>query len=285
MRYCTQCGTRIEGRRTCSGCGTVIAVEPPPAPPLAAAGARYPLYADAVSDTAARGPLAVSPQPDSLSAPIAPARGRRRRPVPRLLLVLGCVLLAGVVGGGLWLTLRPSGTPSHTALPDVRPPAQTGYGDLTGSAAVSAPATDEPGVDTAGHPTSYDADNMLDGDAGTAWRMAGDGAGTVLTFRFPETVTLTEVGLVNGYAKTGQEGDRELDWYRGNRRILAVDWTFDDGTTIHQDLRETRDLQTVPVAGLATRTVQLRLVEVSEPGAGPARRDKTSISEVSLVGR
>lgn len=194
--------------------------------------------------------------------------------------------MVGVIGVGLWLLLRPSGAPSQVALPDVPPPpSATSFRSLTDSAEAVAAKTDAPGVDTAGRPTTYDASNMLDGDDGTAWRMAGDGTGQVLSFTFPQPVRLTSVGLVNGYAKSGQEGDRTLDWYQGNRRILAVDWILDDGTTIHQDLRETREMQTEPVTGLVTTSVQLKLVEVSDPGAPPARRDKTSISEVSFAGK
>ena len=60
-------------------------------------------------------------------------------------------------------------------------------------------------------------------------------------------------------------------------------WEFDDGTTVSQDLDETRDLQTVEV-DVTTETVELTLVTVSAPGTGPARRDYTAISEVSFVG-
>ncbi|MFT4286844.1 NADase-type glycan-binding domain-containing protein [Nocardioides sp.] len=284
MRYCTQCGHKVEGRRTCSDCGALVPVEPLPAPPLSSAGARYPLFVgDPPEDTASRAPVAVAPRPTSPVATRHPAR-RRRRGV--LVLALGSALAVVVAGLGLWLVLRPDDTPASSALPDVPPPAGSAtWHDLAGEAVATAPATDNPGVDTDGQPTSYDASNMLDGDAGTAWRMAGDGTGQELTFTFSREVTLTEVGLINGYAKTGGEGEDELDWYLGNRRVLAVDWVFDDGTTIHQDLRETRDPQTRPVPDLATRTVTLRLTAVSAPGDGPAGRDKTSISEVSLAGR
>ena len=88
--------------------------------------------------------------------------------------------------------------------------------------------------------------------------------------------------MINGYAKTAQDAQgRELDWYHGNRRVLSVEWVFDDGTTVVQDLDDTTDLQSVDV-DVTTTTITVRLLEVSAPGNGPAARDYTAISELSL---
>ncbi len=56
----------------------------------------------------------------------------------------------------------------------------------------------------------------------------------------------------------------------------------DDGTTVAQDLDDTTAVQSVDV-DVTTATVVLRLVEVSPPGTGPASRDYTAVSEISLV--
>ena len=61
-------------------------------------------------------------------------------------------------------------------------------------------------------------------------------------------------------------------------------WAFDDGTKVRQQLSENRELQMVDVDDVITGTVVLKLVKVSPPGDGAARRDFTAISEVSLVG-
>jgi hypothetical protein len=106
----------------------------------------------------------------------------------------------------------------------------------------------------------------------------------VLTFRLDRATTLSKVGLINGYAKTATSGGRTYDWYQGDRRVLSVDWTFDDGTTVSQSLAETRDMQTQTIPAVTTSTVQVRITSVSEPGRGPAARNDTAISEVSLVG-
>jgi hypothetical protein len=124
---------------------------------------------------------------------------------------------------------------------------------------------------------------MLDGRAGTAWEMPGDGTGRVLTFDLAGRTHLTEVGLINGYAKTAEVGGRKVDWYAGNRRVLEVEWLFDDGTSVRQDLARTRRPQTVEV-DVDTSTVRLRIVEVSAPGTGRTGRDMTPISEVLLAG-
>ena len=157
--------------------------------------------------------------------------------------------------------------------------------DLRRAAVAEVPATAPPSTDLAGATTQYDAGRMLDREPTTCWRMPGDGTGSTVTFRLPGPTRVTAVGLVNGYAKSavGPRGTT-LDWYRGNRRVLAVEWVFDDGTAVRQDLRETRRLQRVPVTPVTTSTVVLRLLEVSDPGSGPARRDHTALSEVLLVG-
>ncbi len=104
--------------------------------------------------------------------------------------------------------------------------------------------------------------------------------GLELTFTFPEPVELSEVGLINGYAKSSGA----LDWYVGNRRVLAATWVFDDGTEVPQSLTETRQVQSSRVGPITTTTVVLRLDSVSQPGKGPSARNNTAISDVSLVG-
>ena len=104
-----------------------------------------------------------------------------------------------------------------------------------------------PRVDANGDVVRYVAVNMQDGVPETAWRTPGDGTGLSLTFRFDGPGTLSEVGLINGYAKVARDGGGILDWYHGNRRLRAVEWTFDDGTVVTQHFRDTTLLQMVSV--------------------------------------
>ena len=143
------------------------------------------------------------------------------------------------------------------------------------------PATAPPQRDVAGAEVGYEAAQMLDGLARTAWRMPGDASGSEIVLRLDGPTVLTRVGLVNGYAKTASDG---TDWYAANRRVRRVAWRLDDGTTLTQRLGERRGLQVLDVPDVTTTSVRLRLLEVGEPGVDPAR-DYTAISEVSLLGR
>ncbi|MGA8246613.1 MAG: hypothetical protein WB797_06885, partial [Nocardioides sp.] len=157
--------------------------------------------------------------------------------------------------------------------------------DVAGLAHASAPRHAPAAVDFAGRPVSYVASNMVDGATDTCWRTPGDASGIVLTFRLDQPTVLTKVGLINGYAKTVFPGGRRFDWYHGDRRVLAVDWVFDDGTTVSQRFSDTPAMQTMRVDPVTTSTVRIRITRVSRPGHGRAARNDTPISEVSLVGR
>jgi hypothetical protein len=216
--------------------------------------------------------------------------------------VAGAVVLVLVAALGGWLLLgddsAPTRAPEAAAANRDRDPssgsdptAQSGKpepgrpADIASSSVAHAPATAPPNQDLGGNLVRYEARNMLDGVPSTCWRMVGDGTGKEIVLDLPGETRLTRVGLINGYAKvaTDQRG-RKLDWYAGNRRVLAVEWSFDDGTTVTQGLRETRRMQTLGIEPVTTKTVRLRLVSVSKPGAGRASRDYTPISDVTLRG-
>jgi len=152
--------------------------------------------------------------------------------------------------------------------------------DVAKYAGISVPDTAPPNVDVSGNPVRYVARNLIDKKPETCWRMPGSGEGDEIVFTFLEPVEITEVGIINGYAKSS--GD--LDWYDGNRRVLEVEWVFDDGTSVEQGLESTRDLQTLTFDAVTTTTVTLHLLDVSEPGTGRSARNYTAISDVSLVG-
>jgi hypothetical protein len=155
---------------------------------------------------------------------------------------------------------------------------------VAGLSRASAPSHAPAGVDFSGRPVTFVAPNMVDGVAETCWRTPGDATGMVLTFRLERPTTITKVGLINGYAKTAFSGGRRYDWYQGDRRVLSVDWIFDDGTTVSQPFSETRAMQSRTIPPVTTSTVQVRITAVSPPGRGLSSRDDTAVSEVSLVG-
>lgn len=268
-RYCTNCGQPVEtgpGWRTDTAERAGPPVAPPawtPPPPV-----RFPLYADEVDR--AEQPVPAAPP----AAPVAPAAPPRRRgPWGLWAAGVATLLLVGAVGAALVADDGPGSAADRSGGADGR------VGDLTSAALVSVPATAAPGRDVEGNRVAYDGENALDGVPETAWRMPGDGVGEEIVVTLAGESRLRSVGLINGYAKTA--ADR--DWYHGNRRIERVEWVFDDGTSLTQDLGDDMGVQSVDV-DVTTTTVRLRLLAVSEPGSGPSARDFTAISELSLVG-
>lgn len=314
--FCTGCGQRLGGGRFCTHCGRPIPSEsasgtaerpavpvptgpppsgPPPAgPPPPAYEAppppRYPLFSDE---------LYVAPAPTAEPSAPPPRRSPGSSWLPWTLTVIVLILIA-LIGGMLLVSdgddeqpdnqARANAAPSDEAPPSSKlpgptptetPPPADGPQELARFAAASAPKTARPNLDTRGNLVRYEARNMLDGVAQTCWRMPGDGTGQEITFTLSGPTELSEVGLINGYAKSAGK----LDWYAGNRRVLEVEWRFDDGTSVDQTLAETRDLQSLPITPVTTSSVVLRLVSVSDPGRGPSARNYTAISSISLVGQ
>lgn len=253
-------------------------VNEPPSIPLPPMGVRYPLFADEVSTHVAEPDEA--PQVATQVAPLhftEPAPARPRHAAGTLAVAGAVLLLVGIALLG-WNLLGAHHGGGHSA---ARSASVNEAASKAPVLSASAPDTAPPAVDTQGHPVTYAASNMLDGKASTAWRMPGDGTGTTLTFTLSHPATITSVGLINGYAKS----ESGLDWYTGNRRILKVEWTFDDGTVVQQTLHGSRALQRISVPAVRTSRVKLRLLQVSQPGKGPARRDMTAISEVQIASR
>lgn len=310
-RFCTNCGARVDQQQPTA---TKTPAQPPP-PAEVPPTARYPLFVDDVVEAAPTAPSPHVPPDEHFSEPSVPAPSPPPSPRPRragrsrnswLPWVIGggALLLFAMVGALLLLTddddggsgardqardstatepVEPTDTASDAtpeAEPSETPPASTGPIDLARYAAATVPTTADPNEDVAGNLVRYEARNMLDGVPETCWRMPGSGAGEEIVFQFEAPVEITEVGLVNGYAKTS--GD--FDWYNGNRRVLEVEWAFDDGTTVSQRLEESRELQSQPIDAVTSSTVTLRLLDVSSPGTGRSSRDYTAISDVTLVG-
>jgi hypothetical protein len=293
-RFCTRCGAPLDqladggvsdtAERPAVPHTSPADAPPPPLPPPTASS-RYPLFADEAPPATATADLPVMPRPEPAPAAVPEEEaGRRARPAWPVWALAAAVLVV-VIGLGVWL-LGGDDDAARAGGGD-RSGGTSGAGgepvDLARGATALVPAEAPPNQDVEGNLVRYEARQMLDGVPSTCWRMPGDGTGEVLVFRLEKPTALSEVGLINGYAKTAQDGGRTFDWYAGNRRVLAVEWTFDDGTTVTQELTETRDLQTVEV-DTTTQSVEMRLVEVSPPGAGPSGRDYTAVSEVSLVG-
>ena len=308
---CAHCGAPLAGGRFCTNCGARVGTVPagPEGWPAATdtAERRYDVPPSVAPATAApAGPPSVVPP--AVPPPPAPGRSSYSRPGPGigLWVAAGAALLVMVLLGGFLLlhgtggqtsasTSAPlvpkthhTGASRHTSTPTPSATSSAPAGavsDVAGLAHASAPAHAPAAVDFAGRPVTFVAANMVDGVTDTCWRRTGDATGTVLTFRLDQPTRLTRVGLINGYAKIAYDRGHRYDWYLGNRRVLAVDWSFDDGSSVSQTLHTGRTMQQIPIRPVTTQVVRLRITAVSPPGRGRAARNFTAISEVSLIGR
>lgn len=274
MSTCARCGHELGVGRFCTNCGHPIGQPVPESEVLPRPG-----------DTAyAAAPATPDRRPDGSGRPpwLVPAAGAV---LALLLVVVLAVVLVSWLGGDddepTGASSGPAtGAPSESGDPGPAPRPT----NVAASARLEAPEAAAATTDLDGSLVGYAAEQMVDGVPQTTWRTGGDATGATILFTLRRPTTLTRIGLVNGYAKQVPNGTTLVDWYPLNRRITSVEWVFDDGTTVPQDLREVRRLQAVRIDPVTTRTVQLRILAVTAPGTGPLGRDYTAISEVVLAG-
>jgi hypothetical protein len=148
----------------------------------------------------------------------------------------------------------------------------------------SADCVSPPSKDAGGNPTSYDPANALDDRPDTAWRCDGDGVGHQVRVDFGRPLTVTEVGIIPGLAKTDPYDGS--DRYRQCRRIAEVRLTFDDGDSVTANLDTSPDNRAVqhvtltPVTSRSVTVTVLSSVEGSPVGPLPAT-DKVAISTLT----
>ncbi len=173
-------------------------------------------------------------------------------------------------------------TPSPDDTPSSAPPSRpVSVSNLAGQASIAAPESAPNGRDSAGNPTTYGTDHLVDGDPSTAWRMIGDGAGSELTFTFDTPHLVSTVGLINGYAK--RDPSSGYDRYVQERRITAVTWAFDEDTVAQQLSPTNRGLQRLALPTPVTTTTVSIHIEATTGYAQPY--DFTAISEVQIDGQ
>ena len=267
MSTCARCGHELGVGRFCTNCGHPIGQPVPESEVL-------PRLDDASYDGPPSDPAGPGRPPWLLGAVGA---------VLALALVL--VLVSCLGGDDDDPPADPATGPTSTTSAD---PSQSGPAprpaNVAATTRIEAPQPAPATTDLDGSLVGYTAEQMVDGVPQTTWRTGGDASGSTILFTLRRPTTLTRVGLVNGYSKQVPNGASVVDWYPLNRRITFVEWVFDDGTTVGQDLREVRRMQGVRIDPVTTRTVQLRILGVTAPGAGPLGRDYTAISEVVLSG-
>ena len=233
-------------------------------------------------------PQATLPYP----APVGP--DRRRRGVVVVLAGLIVVLLIAlvVVAGTIVLRQRartiaaaPSAGSSQSLAGD---PTRAGSASalLPGPSVPSAGAADcqaPPATDDGGRQVNYLPEQTYDGDPSTAWRCDGTGRDQTLTFTFPAGTTISELGVLNGYAKVDPSSGKHR--YGEYRRITLVRWTFPGGDVYAQNLDDGNEtVQVLQIPPHQADEVQLTILDSTSPGSKAKTRDAVLISEVSFTG-
>lgn len=259
MIYCTHCGNPREfGSPFCTGCGQQV--NPAPSTPL---------------------PTAPGPAPHSR---------------PRGRFVVALVMVGLLLGGGVaaWAALAPRTAPALPvsplpdrpllAAPSPAPNDQPHNVPVSpGTILASALCVSDPSQDCGGTPFTYEPAKAVDGLSDTAWRCDGEEVGQQLRISFAGRITLTSIGMIPGYAKTDPYDG--TDRYAQNRRISAVDYTFDDGSTVRQSFdtsASARSLQTIALPDLSTSHVTITILSSvsGETTGGQQPFNKVAISEV-----
>jgi LysM repeat protein len=182
-------------------------------------------------------------------------------------------------------TARPAPTP--TAAPAPAPTAAPAQPTTTFAAPAGGVVPRETGAscqapdseEADGRPIVFSPGNVLDRNPATAWRCDASASPKTLTFTFDGATHLTSVGLIGGYVKV--DPLTGVDRFPQNHRVRQVRWTFDNGTTVTQDLTDSRSMQTLPVDITAT-TVTMEITATYPPG-GEAPRAMVPVAEVQFI--
>jgi hypothetical protein len=218
-----------------------------------------------------------------LPAPPPPSP-RGRNPTIIMIVILLCLTIGAVAGMALllqsdWRISAPgSGESSAQQAASSDAPHYGQVATLTPSQ-VTVGCQAPQSTDGAGAPVVYAPEQMSDGKLNTAWRCNGDGVGQVLTFEFPAGATIVEVGLVNGYAKVDPASGAKR--YGEYRRITEVTWTFANGTSFQQSLKDgLTTMQKLSIPSQPGDQVTLTIEASTNPGSTARGRDAVVISEV-----
>jgi len=191
--------------------------------------------------------------------------------------VLGGCLVLGFLGGAL-IAASGGGEDRAGQVPVSSDVPWEGEVSQVVATVVEASCQSDPSRDANGAQVTYDPAFAVDDDPESAWRCPGDGVEESIVLDLGGSIRVAEVGLVPGYAKTDPADD--TDRYAENRRITAVRWRFDDGTTVEQQLDPDpglRDLQTLRLPPTATTRLVMEIVASSD-GA----RNSVAVSDLQV---
>lgn len=125
---------------------------------------------------------------------------------------------------------------------------------------------------------TYETDNLLDGNLATSWQPAKTDHGPHwITLELADELTVTDVGIANGF----QTRDRFGDEFLLNRRIARARLRFDDASelAIHFDRNDRAYVHTA-VPDKTTRSITV-LVDETYPGS---KWNDLAVSEIEVRG-
>ncbi|MFI5933121.1 NADase-type glycan-binding domain-containing protein [Actinoplanes sp. NPDC051494] len=140
----------------------------------------------------------------------------------------------------------------------------------------TATSTAASGKDAGGEVVTFAAENMIDGDATTAWRAPGAAVGEEITFSFPQRVHITSVAMIPGYAKIDSLSG--INRFEENRRVTQAQFDFDAASYewTYADLAEPQAND----VDAEVLVVQMTILASSRK----TNRDFTAVSEVVFSG-
>ncbi len=153
-------------------------------------------------------------------------------------------------------TSEPAATdvPAPTDLPEVTPAIDSGSNILPnappdGPLVLPRPITvrragsAEPGIDAQSATITYDPENAIDGQPGTTWRVAGDGAEQWLELDFGAEVSVQSIGIIPGYDKIDPFDN--TDRFLQNHIVRVARFEFADRRLVRVSFAKSRDMQFV----------------------------------------
>lgn len=170
----------------------------------------------------------------------------------------------------------------ETTVTKTAQPARRGDVDLTKLARVRTSRSLPPARGRTGKRYYYSGAMAVDRVTYTGWGMKGDATGERITFAWDRPVTISDIGLINGYKKV--DNDNGEDRYWQNRRVTSVRWSFSDGTSRIQPLTDgvkapQMDTLDTPVK---VSSVTMEIAGTTQPGT--YKHNDTVVSEIYIKG-
>lgn len=133
-----------------------------------------------------------------------------------------------------------------------------------------------------GGSNSFEAALLIDGDFDTGWGAgSGDGSGQWVRIDFAAELHLTRIGLTPGYVRLApryDQGCKEVLAFDYNRFVGAVEYRFDDGTTLRHNFVQEPTLQFIDI-DVVTRSVTITILSTVK-----TVDNDTIISEAAFFG-